>query len=355
MGLRESQERSRNRESSRNREGNRLRDKQRGDLRERGERGERRERLKSRDKERGRNRDREKDFSNKDARKERFRSITGKDWGRNVTTVDEGAQHYAIIKSPMAYIPSSINFYAVSPDSTNRILFFKGVPAYVGVNDVVAQACGGPLEKVVVHPTMFGGTGEEADDNTIEFHFVEAEHARNFYHYSRTGRYIVNGQPFCPQWFFQGSDPIDPEVMVHISTEGARRVLDLTLSHGSKDEVAAMIATYGMGGGPGGHEKSGVGVGGYSRESKRRGVKVVSLGTNIAEIQRDFEFYGKVISVVPLATTQCTISIHYEDVWSATKAYAAFMRRDFVSRKYKSWTISYGHDPVDRPCPGSLL
>lgn len=106
MGLRESQERSRNRESSRNREGNRLRDKQRGDLRERGERGERRERLKSRDKERGRNRDREKDFSNKDARKERFRSITGKDWGRNVTTVDEGAQHYAIIKSPMAYIPS---------------------------------------------------------------------------------------------------------------------------------------------------------------------------------------------------------------------------------------------------------
>lgn len=35
MGLRESQERSRNRESSRNREGNRLRDKQRGDLRER--------------------------------------------------------------------------------------------------------------------------------------------------------------------------------------------------------------------------------------------------------------------------------------------------------------------------------
>ena len=135
----------------------------------------------------------------------------------------------------LSHTNQAINFYAVSPDSTNRILFFKGVPAYVGVNDVVAQACGGPLEKVVVHPTMFGGTGEEADDNTIEFHFVEAEHARNFYHYSRTGRYIVNGQPFCPQWFFQGSDPIDPEVMVHISTEGARRVLDLTLSHGSND------------------------------------------------------------------------------------------------------------------------
>lgn len=217
----------------------------------------------------------------------------------------------------------------------------------MGVNDIIAQACGGPLEKVVIHPTMFGGSGEEADDNTIEFHFVEAEHARNFYHYSRTGRYIVNGQPFCPQWFFQGSDPIGPEIMELISTEGARRVLNLALTHGNKDEVAAMAAAYGGGG---------VGNGiSYARENKRRGGKVMSLGTNIAEIQRDFEFYGKVIGVVPLATQHCTISIHYENVWSATKAHAAFMRRDFVSRKYKSWSISYGHDPVDRPCPGSLL
>ncbi|KAG5358248.1 hypothetical protein CJU89_4755 [Yarrowia sp. B02] len=328
--------------------------------RERRERREGRGESRSRDRGRqGRSRDRDRLKSrergrDKDRGKERFRSITGKDWRKSVSTVDD-AQHYAIIKSPMAYIPSSINFYAVSPDSTNRILFFKGVPAYVGVNDVIAQACGGPLEKVVVHPTMFGGSGEETDDNTIEFHFVEAEHARNFYHYSRTGRYIVNGQPFCPQWFFQGSDPIDPEVLELISTDGARRVLDLTLTNGSKDEVAAMVATYGLGGGPGGGQERSVGVGGYSRDSKRRGGKVMSLGTNIAEIQRDFEFYGKVISVVPLATPKCTISIHYEDVWSATKAYAAFMRRDFVSRKYKSWTIAYGHDPVDRPCPGSLL
>lgn len=103
MGLREPP-----RDRSRNREGNRSRDRERGDRGERGERGERRERLKSRDRERGRNRDRdrEKDRGDKDTRKERFRSITGKDWRKNVSTVDDGTQHYSIIKSPMAYIPS---------------------------------------------------------------------------------------------------------------------------------------------------------------------------------------------------------------------------------------------------------
>lgn len=102
-GLRESRDRSRNRDRTRSRDRG---GRDRPDRGDRADRGDRRDKLKSRDREsRGRNRDRDKERGDKDTRKERFRSITGKDWRKTVSTVDD-AQHYNIIKSPMAYIPS---------------------------------------------------------------------------------------------------------------------------------------------------------------------------------------------------------------------------------------------------------
>lgn len=212
----------------------------------------------------------------------------------------------------------------IPPLRSDRILCFDGLPQSVGLNSVISQLYGGPLEKVVYV------NEDRTNVRIIQAHFFQARDALAFYEFTKTGRFLINGQVYFPHWANAGIANIYtlPKV-IHdeMVYNGARRCLTLSRKANSLSELGEV-----------------------GTKLKHYNVR---LNTNIEKIRRDFSKYGLIIAICPLIEPTVALSIQFADVRCAIRTKKLFERQSdsSLSRSYAGWMISYGKDPTDRKCP----
>lgn len=211
----------------------------------------------------------------------------------------------------------------ISTAKSDRILCFDKLSASVGLNSVISQLYGGPLEKVVYV------SDDDSNIRIIQAHFFQAKDARAFYNFTKTGRFLVNGQVYYPHWANAGIANIYTlPKMIHdeMVYNGARRCLTLTRKPNSltNSEVGTKLKHYN-----------------------------VQLNMSIDKIKKDFSKYGLIIAVCPLIAPTVSISIQFADVRCAIRTKKLFERQidGVLAKNYSGWSISYGKDPTDRKCP----
>lgn len=197
----------------------------------------------------------------------------------------------------------------------------------VGLNSVISQLQGGPLEKIV-HITE-----EVSNICIIQAHFFRAKDAHAFYSFSKSGRFLVNGQIYYPRWAsacIANIYPLSKKIFEEMEYNGARRCLTLTRKAHSLDTSTGEIGV----------------------KLKRHNVL---LKISIEKIKQDFSNYGPIVAVCPLISPTISISIQFADVRCAIRAKKMFEHQtDLLSQIYMGWILSYGKDPTDRRCPVSL-
>lgn len=195
----------------------------------------------------------------------------------------------------------------------------------MGLNSVISQLYGGPLEKVVYV------SEERPSVRIIQAHFFQAKDALAFHNFTKTGRFLVNGQVYHPHFANAGIANIYtlPRVILdEMVYNGARRCLTLSRKanslNGELSEVGTKLKHYN-----------------------------VRLNTSIEKIRKDFSKYGLIIAICPLISPTVTLSVQFADVRCAIRTKKLFERQSdsSLSRSYNGWVISYGKDPTDRKCP----
>lgn len=215
----------------------------------------------------------------------------------------------------------------ITPNRSDRILCFDGLTNTVGLNSVISQLHGGPLERVVY-------VAEEMSNvRIIQVHFFQAKDARAFYSFTRSGRFLVNGQVYYSRWAggcIANIYPFPKSVFDEMAYHGARRCLTLTRKAHSLDTSKGQV-----------------------------GIKLkhhnVLLNVSVDKIKSDFSRYGLIVAVCPLISPTISISVQFADVRCAIRAKKLFERQaDALSRTYSGWIMTYGKDPTDRRCPTPL-
>lgn len=249
---------------------------------------------------------------------------------------------------------------------SDRILCFDRIPDNVGLNSIISQVSGGPLERVV-------NVGAESSSNPriVQIHFCQAADAMTFYEYTTSGRFMINGTSYMPRWGNASLATIYsfPKIVYdEMMFRGARRCINLTLKRRDngnpfgpgirkieegREEVkhnADCTVSY--------MPSNGVGATGGSNWKPKAMVSSRNIGLNVSleTIWRDFGKFGEILSVFPLILHHVNISIQYADVEHAIRAKKTFERQfdEEMSKRYEDWTISYGKDPTDRRVPVPL-
>lgn len=178
---------------------------------------------------------------------------------------------------------------------------------------------------------------ERSNLRIIQAHFFQAKDARSFYNFTKTGRFLVNGQIYFPHWANAGIANIYTlPKMIHdeMVYNGARRCLTLSRKANSLNNNESICGDVGT-------------------KLKHYNVR---LNTSIDKIKRDFSKYGLIIAVCPLIAPTVSLSIQFADVRCAIRTKKLFERQSdsALSRGYAGWVISYGKDPTDRKCPSPV-
>lgn len=188
---------------------------------------------------------------------------------------------------------------------SDRILCFDGLPSSVGLTSVISQLYGGPLEKVVYV------NEDQTKVKIIQAHFFQPKDALAFYNFTKSGRFLVNGQVYYPRWANAGIANIYtlPKV-IHdeMVYNGARRCLTLSRKanslNGELSEVGTKLKHYN-----------------------------VRLNTSIEKIRKDFSKYGLIIAICPLIAPTVALSVQFSDVRCAIRTKKLFERQ-------VSWLLS---------------
>ncbi|ODQ65136.1 hypothetical protein NADFUDRAFT_51733 [Nadsonia fulvescens var. elongata DSM 6958] len=226
--------------------------------------------------------------------------------------------------------------------ANNRILYFVCIPKFFSVNSILAQVCGGPLERITnlraeninsqsgrTNDTNFKGKTRcerLSETSRIELHFMEPEHAQNFYKFTQSGRFIINGHVCQPKWTNHASRPLPSYVRGHMIYRSARRGLVMTLS---------VLST-----------------------PKNEEEYVLDLRS----IRADFGSFGTLVAITPLLgspleptkPTPFKLAIDYTDVRYAIAARYAFDNEKSLADYRAHWELEFRKDITDRPCPATL-
>ncbi|KAG7662274.1 uncharacterized protein J8A68_004168 [[Candida] subhashii] len=205
--------------------------------------------------------------------------------------------------------------------SKKRVIVLTNIINSMGINSVLQQVCGGPLEKIISLP-----------DGTIELYFIFPEHAKQFYTYGKaTGLLMVNGQKLRVEWKDEGEGGYHPQLskalLTDIISNGCRRCLILSkvvpgkrLRNGDKMFYPEADIHY-------------------------------SQDLDIEEVRSDFSEFGYILDIGSVISRKLCFSIFYDDIRSAIFAKLELETiGSELNLKYKSWSVWYGKDITDRPC-----
>ncbi|RCK54509.1 Sporulation-specific protein 2 [Candida viswanathii] len=205
--------------------------------------------------------------------------------------------------------------------SKKRCVVLSNINESMGLNSIIQQVCGGPLEKLVVLP-----------NGKIELYFIFPEHAKQFYTYGKaTGLLMVNGIKLRVEWLNDENNPVNftlsKSLMTDILQNGCRRCLII-----SKNIPGKRI---------------------------RNGDKMFypepdihySGNLNLDEIRADFVRFGKIMDIGSVISRKLCFSIFYFDIRCAILAKQELdLVGSELSKKYKDWSVWYGKDITDRAC-----
>ncbi|CAI5758725.1 unnamed protein product [Candida verbasci] len=227
---------------------------------------------------------------------------------------------------PLRNNPSLENIKKVSSRSSkkgsfepsNRCVVITNITSSMGINSVIQQVCGGPLEKIVRH------------SNSLEIYFIFPEHAKQFYMYGKnSGLLIVNGLKLKVQWLLddENNQIISPNLLSQILHNGCRRCLI----------ISKVIP----------NKKIRTGDKMFYPEPEIH----YSSYLNVSEIRSDFNKFGEIMDIGSVISRKLCFSVFYYDIKHAINAKNEFeLIGSELNLKYKDWSIWYGKDITDRAC-----
>lgn len=227
------------------------------------------------------------------------------------------------------------NFEKVSshPSNQKRVIVIVNIPEGTGISSILAQVCGGPMERI----NFYRGRGNR-NANIAELYFIFPEHARKFYEYATTTRFfIVNGYALQVEWADRSnSDDLDefhPQVPSYLAKEilhwGARRCLVFSKVVPSKTIKNTNQLHY--------------------PSAKTHFTK----GLDISQIRKDLVVFGEILDIGPVISRKICFSVQFADVRSAVVAKKVCETVGSpLFDQFKDWSLWYGKDPTDLPCKG---
>lgn len=189
---------------------------------------------------------------------------------------------------------------------------------------ILSQVCGGPLERI----STVACSKDHEDASAIQLCFMRLSDAENFYRYSNSGLFIINGvrimTNFGSYTTEDQTDTLSESIKNEVLSQGARRCLILKRS--VKNSQKFLIK----------HED-------HSKQ--------MLADLDVKQVRADFSKYGEIIDIAAVVSKKLSFAVHYCDVRSSIMA-----KRELnsvgteLNKKYSSWTVWYGKDPCDRPC-----
>ncbi|KAI5950592.1 hypothetical protein CANMA_005252 [Candida margitis] len=237
-------------------------------------------------------------------------------------------------------------------DSTKRCVVLSNLDASMGINSIIQQVCGGPLEKVV-----------KVSSHRVKLYFIFPQQAKQFYQYgSATGLLKVNGTRLNVSWEEedyqealqkQKEDVENYNLSIgnfkgNINSKGMALDSSFTLTRALYNEILTNGCRRCL-------IVSRIIVG----KKIRPGDKMFypepeihySQDLQIKNIREDFEQFGEVMDIGSVISRKLSFSVFYYDIKSAIKAKTEFETNgSTLHRKYKDWAIWYGKDITDRAC-----
>lgn len=244
-------------------------------------------------------------------------------------------------------VPQVENKYVENPVQLRgrRVLLLKNISPFVGIKSVISQVCGGPLQKIVVQSQGQEYTKLEASQRyspysrqhlSIELWFLRPDDALAFYHYTRSGLFLINGfhhyLDWSPQHIPLNSSTATGETVYHDPVPSDIEELM------SKHEATRCLV-----------------IKKYIRKSRTQARHYPSpldhfSALDIASIKKHFGEFGDIVEITPMVSKKLCLSIHYFDVEAAIMAKELFETPgDELNCQYKDWNIFYGKDPTDKP------
>lgn len=209
-----------------------------------------------------------------------------------------------------------------------RVIVVSNIPKKTGVNGVLSQVCGGPLERVIFY--------ENAIRPRMELYFIFPEHAVKFYNFGRnTGQLIVNGTRLVLEWADRTNTdnlgthhPLVPRYLLHhIVKNSSRRCLIF-----AKMVVGKTIK----------NDRSLH----YPNPTKN-----FSKNLDIRQVRHDFSNFGHITQIGSIISRKLCFSLHFSDIRYAILAKSECEKPGSVmNAKYEGWKIWYGRDITDTPC-----
>lgn len=204
-----------------------------------------------------------------------------------------------------------------------RVIQFKNFQHLIGINSLLSQVCGGPLEKVVL-------SGHNFREPTLDLWFLKSSDAYEFLNYSYSGLFLVNGFHIKANWAphsegcnIYHSKP-DPKIEEEMIFKGASRCLILKKYINKKSA---------------------------NRKNYPAPLKNYSDDLKLDEMQQDLNKFGKILEISPVISKKLCIAIYFYETESSISAKREFDNKEGeFYEKYKDWTFWYGIDPCDRPC-----
>lgn len=210
-----------------------------------------------------------------------------------------------------------------------RVLVMKNIPAKVGIDSVLSQIYGGPLERLILHTT--------SKASWAEISFIKPEHAQQYYNYgTRTGLLIINGAKLTLEW----ANPSNTEDVGVEHPAVSKYLLTEILNHDSR-----RCLTFSR-------DVPGKTLTKNPKKLHYPDPKThISKGLNFATIKRDFDNFGELISINPVISRKLAFSIVFADIRSSIIAKRSCETKGSkMNNRYGNWQIEYGKDSADRPC-----
>lgn len=213
-----------------------------------------------------------------------------------------------------------------------RVVEILELPQDVGIQSLLSQVYGGPLEKVNVSKDQRGAPARGA-----RLHFLFNEDAKSFISYGLSNNFRINGHIVKPQWAPKST---------------------CSLSNMNFDEVKDMVSANACAGRQEGTrarrcivvKKTGCTKSPRSRQLHSNRQNLCSF--DYKDLRKDFEQFGEISEISPMISRKLCVSVSFYDVRSAINALESFGEPDsFMHKKYnQDWTMAYGRDTTDRAC-----
>lgn len=210
-----------------------------------------------------------------------------------------------------------------------KVVKLKEIPKNTGVNSIISQISGGPLENISLERSK-----PFSDSLTsIIVEFVKQRDADQFMKLAKTNLFKINGQQFNFDWAKQ-----DKMVGIQSTSVSELKIQDKEAQNGNRKEVSRVLI--------------------MKRVTSRRKMIKLSITSetplqklNVEEIKDDFLKYGPIQDITPVISKNLCISVIFLNRSSAVRAMEDLNteKSEIYSRYSRYWTIWYGKDTTDRP------